>query len=554
MDQTSTMEEVSGVKQAEDNKEKLFCICKTPDDGGFYLGCDSCQGWFHPACLGVAKEDIKKDDTWHCNECKSVNTTSSAEKGANKHEWPTGPFMIPVTEQPNEATETPDLPELPDLGDELAGDLNLEGQIGHQGEGAGNQGYTNNQTNELKSGEDMEMEGQTAEDNREGMARRSRRERCSCPNCVLDRKRRDITIGPREHICHVPNCGQIFSKTSHLKLHLRSHSGQLQYACDWPLCGSSFRRSDELQRHYRTHTGERKYQCKLCMKRFLRSDHLSKHIKTHNNKKAKGRRKHSATSQEDVLEDGTLPVAGESSEKVECNQQSLTKKNSGQKRIQRQPCSCPYCTMEGRERKPGDPALPIGPKKHLCHIEGCGKAFAKTSHLKAHIRGHTGEKPYICTWTGCSRRFTRSDELQRHSRTHTGEKRFSCPECPMSFMRSDHLSKHVRTHDNKKIRELSNMDRGEKRYPCPDCGKRFWRKDHLKKHSNTHIKKGDEEGSLPVKIEIINPASSASTRDTVPPVPPVVTMDSTHQALPTMAQATVPDPNLLQNLDLTPKA
>ncbi|NXW82163.1 SP1 factor, partial [Alopecoenas beccarii] len=86
------------------------------------------------------------------------------------------------------------------------------------------------------------------------------------------------------------------------------------------------------------------------------------------------------------------------------------------RKTRREACTCPYC-KDSEGRSSGDPGKK---KQHICHIPGCGKVYGKTSHLRAHLRWHTGERPFICTWILCGKRFTRSDELQRHKRTHTG--------------------------------------------------------------------------------------------------------------------------------------
>ena len=54
------------------------------------------------------------------------------------------------------------------------------------------------------------------------------------------------------------------------------------------------------------------------------------------------------------------------------------------------------------------------------------------------------ERPFLCTV--CNHRFIRATHLRRHMRIHTGEKPFTCHICGQRYARGDYLRAHIQAH------------------------------------------------------------------------------------------------------------
>jgi len=47
--------------------EEVYCFCRGIDNNTQMVMCDSCEQWFHKACVSVTKTELQ--GKWQCKEC-----------------------------------------------------------------------------------------------------------------------------------------------------------------------------------------------------------------------------------------------------------------------------------------------------------------------------------------------------------------------------------------------------------------------------------------------------------------------------------------------------
>ncbi|XP_065315632.1 zinc finger protein 236-like [Gordionus sp. m RMFG-2023] len=296
-----------------------------------------------------------------------------------------------------------------------------------------------------------------------------------CPSCSKRfLKPSDLLRHTRVHTHEKPYvcepCGRRFTVKSSLTNHARSQhlpafvdemcaDRDNELICK--VCHKRYSSQGSLKVHFRLHTGLKPFECSICLKRFRTSGHKISHLSSAHKDVNLNLHNTIINDHQSIIESisienniNIVPTSTVYDENFREN--SIVQSRDKPENINsfdsfvKTPTSIiasPYqlprveTTFSDLEVDPNlaksltsvlhdlekREASKLVSVERPYECEYCARAFKKLSHLKEHIRSHTGEKPYTCPT--CNKSFASNGILKTHSRMHQGFKSYQCPIC-----------------------------------------------------------------------------------------------------------------------------